>query len=92
MRIERIQTKQGHPVPDSATYAKGPFPPELFQRPEVVVDYEENNGGGETAVGGTAQNNFTPMKYFKCRTCLEIITEREVPSHICEVKEDGESA
>lgn len=90
MRIERIATKQGHPVPDSASYAKGPFPPELFQRPEVIVDYEPNNGGSE--LEGTAQNNFAPLKYFKCRTCLEIISERDVPSHVCEVEDDGESA
>ena len=92
MRIERIATKQGHPVPDAATYAKGPFPPELFQRPEVVVDYEPDNGGGETAIGGTAQNNFAPLKYFKCRVCLEIISEREVPDHVCEVDNNGESS
>lgn len=91
MRIERIATKQGHPVPDSATYPKGPFPTELFQRPEVIVDYVENHAGGETTIGGTAQNNYAPLKYFKCKVCTEIMNEREMQSHICK-GEDGEPA
>ena len=85
MRVERIATKQGHPVPDVATSPKGPFPQELFQRPEVIVDYEENFAGGETAIGGTAQNNYTPIKFFKCKTCQEIMSERETHGHVCKV-------
>lgn len=91
MRVQRIATKQGHPVPEVATYAKGPFPQELFQRPKVVVDYEPYDGGSETAVGGTAQNNFTAVKYFKCRDCHEVMTERETHEHDCQVN-SGESS
>jgi hypothetical protein len=89
MRVQRIATKQGHPVPEVATYAKGPFPQELFQRPDVIVDYEPYDGGSETAVGGTAQNNFTAVKYFKCKDCHEVMTERETHEHICQV-DNGE--
>jgi len=91
MRIERIATKQGHPVPEVATYPKGPFPQELFQRLDVIVDYESDDGGGETAIGGTAQNNFASIKYFKCKDCQEIMSERETYEHTCQV-DNGEAS
>lgn len=84
MRIERIATKQGHPVPKQAVSPKGPFPQELFQRPDVIVDYVSNDGGGDNTIGGTAQNNFSPLKYFRCKLCSLVMSEREVPDHVCE--------
>jgi hypothetical protein len=84
-RIQKIATKQGHPTPRSLGYAKGPFPPELYTSPPVVEDYEPEtgNGGPEIPDGGTAQNNFRELLWYKCRSCEEIVSERELESHIC---------
>ena len=86
MRIERIVTKQGHPVPKQSTYPSGPFPPELFETPHLISDYTPQPDGGdeEMPVGATAQNNFQPIKWFRCKTCTDIVPEHEVTSHTCE--------
>ena len=92
MYIERIKTKQGHPVPKSSGYAQGPFPPELFKQPELISNYTPQPDGGheDMPVGGTAQNNFQPVKWFKCKTCKDIIAQSHLGSHTCgEI--DGES-
>jgi hypothetical protein len=90
VRVQRIITKQGHPVPKTAGYAKGPFPPELFQRPEVIDDYipvDEDN-----PVGGTAQNNFREPKQFRCSFCNEIMYEHKTIDHKCEGILNGENS
>ena len=56
MRIQRIETKQGHPVPKSAHHPRGPFPPEMMQKPTVITDYKPLDD--EIPVGGTAQNDY----------------------------------
>ena len=85
MRIERIVTRQGHPVPETAHQPKGPFPPELFQSSPVVSDYiPQPDGGTAVPVGGTAQNNFAPVKWFRCRVCEVVLREQEVNDHNCE--------
>lgn len=88
--IERVITKQGHPVPKSAHHPKGPFPPELFAKPEVISDYVPLDV--EIPVGGTAQNGFEEPKVFKCRFCQELVYEHKIPDHICEGEEYGEDA
>jgi len=89
MRIQRIITKQGHPVPKTAGHAKGPFPPELFQRPEVVDDYIPAD---ETTPGATAQNNYKEPRAFKCKFCNEIMYEHKTMDHMCEGMVDGTDA
>jgi len=85
MRIERIATRQGHPVPATAHAPKGPFPPELFQNDPVVTEYTPQPDGGqeEIPLGGTAQNNFQAIKWFRCKICSTVISEHEVPGHPC---------
>ena len=90
MRIERIQTKQGHPVPKSAHNPKGPFPPELYKPTEVITDYIPFDV--DIPVGATAQNDFQEPKIFKCRFCQQFVYEHKIPDHICEGNEDGEDA
>jgi hypothetical protein len=86
MRIERIVTKQGHPVPETAHQPKGPFPPELFESQGVVSDYvPQPDGGVEVPFGATAQNNFQPSRWFRCKICAEHLREAEVTDHDCEV-------
>jgi len=90
MRIERVITKQGHAVPKTAGYAKGPFPPELYQRPEVITDYIPADD--DVPVGGTAQNNFKEPRIIRCRFCEETMYEHKTTEHVCEGDEDGEDA
>jgi hypothetical protein len=93
LRIIRYETKQGHPVPKSAMAPRGPFPPELFRDPEIITDYvpQSDGGGEEIPEGGTAQNNFRELRWFKCRVCGDIVSEHEVDSHICDdIEEDEE--
>jgi hypothetical protein len=82
MSIERVETKQGHPVPKSSHGARGPFPPEIFFRPEVISNYARP--GDEILEGATAQNNFNPPKVFKCRDCSMLVLEHEIPDHECQ--------
>ena len=92
MHIERIKTKQGHPVPKTAGSPKGPFPPELFEPPVVIANYTPQPDGGDEdmPVGSTAQNNFKPIKWFRCKSCKDIIPEHKLSNHNCG-EEDGES-
>lgn len=87
MTIERIPTKQGHPVPQSSQGRKGPFPPEIFMRPEVVHDYYRP-GQDDIEEGATAQNNFKPPRVFKCRDCGVLVLEHEIPDHDCPEEDD----
>lgn len=86
MRIQRVATKQGHPVPMQATYPQGPFPPELFRRPTVVADYvpQSDGGGEEIPDEGTAQNNYRAYKWYRCRDCEMAVREDELELHECE--------
>jgi hypothetical protein len=92
-RITRIQTKQGHPVPTTAGGARGPFPPELYRSLPVVEEYEQRsgNGGPEIPVEGTAQNNFRPYKWFKCRKCQALVHEPDLNIHQCIASQEESS-
>lgn len=84
-RITRIPTKQGHPVPSRVMPTQGPFPRDLYSHPPVVTEYEKisGNGGPEIPFGSTAQNNFKPLKWFRCKLCAETIKESDLSSHRC---------
>ena len=84
MRVERIATRQGHPVPKTAHSPRGPFPSELLAQPELVSEYTpQPDGNNDAPIGGTAQNNFAALKWFKCRVCNEILREMDIAEHIC---------
>lgn len=87
MRIQRIPTRQGHPVPEQATRPRGPFPPELFVRSPVVADYapQPDGGGDPIPDDGTAQNNYRAYKWYRCRNCMSAVREDEIDQHRCEV-------
>lgn len=38
--VKNIQSRQAHPVPSRVSRGSGPFPPELFQRPQVINPYD----------------------------------------------------
>jgi len=90
MRIQRIETKQGHPVPKSAHHPRGPFPAEMMQKPEIIVDYVPEDN--EIPIGATAQNDYREPKVFKCKFCLNLVYEHQIPDHYCGDIEDGEDS
>ena len=87
MRVQRIITKQGHPVPQTAHSPKGPFPPELMREPEIITDYIPFDD--DIPIGGTVQNKFTEPKKFRCRYCGEIMYQHKIPDHVCEGIDNG---
>lgn len=68
------------------TRPKGPFPPELFQNPEVINDYAQAfpEDGEDFPLGATAQNNFRPLKWYRCYDCHDKVREDELELHECE--------
>lgn len=90
--VQRIVTKQGHPVPSSSHAPRGPFPAELFIEPEIITDYTPFDE--EYSRGATAQTEFKSPKLFRCRDCTVIVLEHEVPDHWCKGvgEQDGEDA
>ena len=85
MRVERIVTKQAHPVPDRVTQPKGPFPPEVLAEPQILKDYlrQSDSGGEELPVEGTAQNNFKATRWFRCNDCAMTVSEAQLETHTC---------
>ena len=86
MKITRVKAVQAHPVPAVVYEPKGPFPAHIFEEPEIVTEYEiEADEHGENfEPGATAQNNYKPVKYYRCKACWERVSERELSSHDCE--------
>ena len=86
MRLIRHNAVQVHPIPNRIVSPRGPFPPELFDEPEIVDNYAPalNPDGLEFEAGATAQNNFKPPKWLRCGTCYERVLETETEDHVCE--------
>lgn len=77
--IETIKAYQAHSVPDKILTPRGPFPPELFEEPEVIVSEAQE----EFELGSTAQNNFNP-KWLRCGSCHVRVRDDKTDQHICE--------
>jgi len=86
MRVTKRNAVQVHPVPKTMMDPKGPFPRELFDEPDIVVDYEpqDNEDGSNFPLGATAQNDFKPIRYLRCSVCLVRVLETETQDHVCE--------
>ncbi len=85
MRITKKQAVQVHPVPDRMMDPVGPFPPDLFREPDIVVDRpNQDEDGSDYPLGATAQNNYKPPKYVRCAYCLTRVLDSEKESHRCE--------
>jgi hypothetical protein len=84
--IERIQTKQGHPVPKTALGTQGPFPRELYMSQPVNNNYVgvTGNGGPEVPFGSTAQNNFQPLSWLRCSECRTVFKSTDADAHMCD--------
>lgn len=86
MKIINKQAVQVHPVPQHITEPYGPFPSEVLKEPEVIYEYTPalSEDGSDFAPGATAQNNFNPPRYLRCRVCMVRVLEDETESHVCE--------
>lgn len=86
MKIVNKRAIQAHPVPDHEVMTLGPFPPEVLQDPEIIYDYTPalSEDGADFLPGATAQNNFKPPKYLRCKVCLARVLETETELHVCE--------
>lgn len=86
MKITRVQAIQVHPVPQRVQEPIGPFPEHLFDEPEIVSDYqpEDDEGGADFQLGATAQNNYRPVKTYRCRTCHAKVAAQYLETHVCE--------
>jgi len=82
--IQKIDAIQVHPVPARIMSPRGPFPPELFDEPEIINAYDQSEYGEEYELGATAQNNFTPPKWLRCGECYARVLETETEEHVCE--------
>lgn len=84
--IRTVATYQGHPVPDRVTRPQGPFPPELFMQEPINYEYEQAyaEDGENFELGATAQNNFTPLQWYRCYDCHGRVREDELDQHECE--------
>lgn len=77
--IETIKAYQAHAVPNKILSPRGPFPPELFEEPEIVINEVQE----EFDFGATAQNNFNP-KWLRCGACHVRVRDDKTDQHVCE--------
>lgn len=86
MKLIRVKALQPHPVPLTATAPKGPFPPEIFDEPKSVSDYESAfpEDGSSFPKGSTAQNNFSEVRMLVCGGCYQKVLSTETEEHLCE--------
>lgn len=78
MRILRRPAVQGHAIPQTAHRPNGPFPAELFR-----IEPTEGVEPDDPSPYATAQNNYTPASWVRCRACSEVMTSDEADSHLC---------
>lgn len=84
MRITRVQTRQGHPVPKAAYRSKGPFPEELYTRVAVHDSPEQSDGGGlAIPLGATSQNGWQEVRLMVCSLCRAEVPANATESHSC---------
>lgn len=86
MKVVRRQAYQGHAVPATAGYPKGPFSPEVLAPP--VIDYTPLVDDQDFfPVGATAQNNFRGTPRYQCRLCGDVLDGDQLSTHACEVND-----
>lgn len=54
-------------------------------QPEIVYEYAQEQGedGSDYDLGATAQNDFKPQRFFRCRHCMARVLEHEIEEHEC---------
>ena len=85
MRVRNIPAEQAHAIPKRAYMPASPFDRELTIPERVQVPTGgPDDGGGYTPMGGTAQNGFKEVKWFRCRDCHALVRESYLEGHQCE--------
>jgi hypothetical protein len=70
---------QGHEVPSGPHSPRGPFPPELFEAPELVYD--------ESLHGDSLHEALDDVRMFRCKCCYDVLYEDELDKHECQEDE-----
>lgn len=82
MHVIRRQAYQGHAVPATGGYPRGPFPPEVMASSVIIED--DNDPDVLYPPGATAQNDYTPTRMFRCNYCGASVAEHDTEHHACE--------
>ena len=85
MRVVRRAAFQGHAIPTTAGYARGPFNPEVLAPPVIVHDDPVE----EMPYGATAQNDYRGVPLMRCTYCQSVVPEDLTASHVCPAPADG---
>jgi len=70
-------------------HPQGPFPPEVLAQPKIIHEYDRQGDDGniQGSLEGTAQDNFKPVKWFRCNYCSMLVGEAQLETHNCEDEE-----
>ena len=75
MPLIRTFAVQGHPVPKGYTRPRGPFPPELYARPESAhIEYHTDS----------LHEALDDVRMFRCKLCSDVVFEDELAGHTCD--------
>lgn len=77
-RVTRIDTYQGHRVPQHGYY------PNFGFEADTPVEIHSAGDVDEAPPGATAQNGMRQVLYYECSKCLDIVRENDIPYHRCE--------
>jgi hypothetical protein len=75
MPIIRKFAVQGHPVPRTSHFPRGPFPPEVLAQPRVTYD--------ESVHSDSLHEALDDVRMYRCRYCNGVMYAEETASHLC---------
>ena len=74
MPIIRKFAIQGHEIPAISHSPRGPFPPEVLAQPRM---------SHEDAHADSLHVGLDDVRFFKCKTCDEVLLQDELEEHEC---------
>jgi len=83
VHVVRRAAYQGHAVPATAGYPRGPFDADVLAQPVMEVFEPEP----EFPYGATAQNDMQGVPLYRCRVCNGLETEETLDQHQCPVSD-----
>lgn len=69
LKTIRVFAIQGHAIPESAHYPRGPFPSEVLAKPKMADQEVED---------------YNSYRVFRCRVCGELVPWNDLETHECE--------
>jgi hypothetical protein len=79
VRVIRRPAFQGHAIPTTAGYPRGPFDADVLAPPVIVHEDPVD----DMPVGATAQNGYRGVDLFDCTLCGAVVTEDGKAGHRC---------